>query len=272
MMLFLEMNYGEVQYDVKPIPIEGKVRKLEINHGPNNKVLYFPMEDMGNHRFSITGIPSIPKTKRPKLSFCCAGKKKPKYIPTVRIVKMANALLHWVKKHKEMTDAEYSKLLRVRCTVKEPSLVDDELSPLSPWRPGKHTSLQQGIFFDEGTPSLTAIDRNNRLIQEENSSSRAIKRDKSRKFTKRMTKQISILKNIQELPNEEVNPKTMVEVTEDHEFFYLIDLYGNLKQVSLIDHRIVQEIDKPYTNEDLSRFEGTHPLALTNNKRILFVG
>lgn len=272
MMLFLEMNNGEVQYDVKPIPIEGKVRKLEINHGPNKKVLYFPMEDMGNHTFSITGIPSVPKTKRPKPSFCCAGKKKPKYIPTVRTVKMANALLDWVKKHKEMTDTEYSKLLRVRCTVNEPSLVDDQQSPLSPWRPDKHTSLQQGIFFDDAMPSLTAIDRNNRLIQEENSSSRAIKRDNSRKFTKRMIKQISILQNIQESPTEEVNPKTIVEVTEDYEFLYLIDLYGNLKQVSLIDHRIVQEIEKPYTNEDLSRFEGAHPMALTNNKRILFVG
>jgi hypothetical protein len=31
-------------------------------------------------------------------------------------------------------------------------------------------------------------------------------------------------------------------------------------------------MENPYINEDLSRFEGTHPLALTNNKRILFVG
>jgi hypothetical protein len=230
------------------------------------------MEDMGNHTFSITGIPSVPKTKRPKPSFCCPGKKKPKYIPTVRTVKMANALLDWVKKHKEMTDAEYSKLLRVRCTAKEPSLIDGDLSPLSPWRREKHTSLQQLIFFDKSAPSLTAIDRNNRLILEENFTSRAIKRNKNKKFSKRMTKQISILQDIQEFPIEEVNPKTMVEVIEAYEFLYLIDLYGNLKQVSLIDHRIVQYIDNPYTNEDLGRFEGTHPLALTNNKRILFVG
>jgi hypothetical protein len=179
------------------------------------------MEDMGNHTFSITGIPSVPKTNRPKQSLCCAGKKKKKYIPTVRTVKMANALLDWVKKHKSITDSEYSKLLRVRGTVKQLSIVDDEISPLSPWKREKHTSLQQGIFFDvKSKQSLTAIDRNNRLIQEENSSTRAIKVNENKKFSKRMTKQISIIKDIQTIPFEEVNKKTMTEVILNYEFLY----------------------------------------------------
>ena len=229
MMHFLEMNYGMIQKDLKPLNLEGKIRKLEINHGANAKKLYFPMEDIGNHTFSITGIPSIPKSQRPKPSMCCSGKKKQKFIPTTRTVKMANALLDWMKKHQDMTEHEYAKLTKVRATMKNISLVDEDLSPLSAWKREKHTSLQQGIFFDKSTISLTNIDQNNKLIQEENNSTKNSKMSQEKKMSKRMTyKKVSVLKHTE---LEGGDKKTVIEVS-DGEFLYLIDLYGNIKQVS----------------------------------------
>jgi len=142
---------------------------------------------------------------------------------------MANALLDWVKKHPNMPDHEYSRLLKPRATVKQISLADEDMSPLSPWKREKHTSLQQGIFFDRSNVSLTDINQNNKLIQEENMSTKNSKLSQVNKYAKRMTyKKVSLLKH-SEL--EEAEKKTVIEVM-DGEFLYLIDLYGNIKQVS----------------------------------------